>query len=114
MHLRRLLERTPLNGDLSVESARDVRQALRRLEDGFYHAVLIELPAPRVGPRELFEHVNGHDPQQARRLVFLANDSLDTTTLRFLSEAGRPYLTKPVEPPELMDLVIRVASEPVA
>lgn len=111
VHVRRLLHRGANGHALSVEAATDARQALRRLDRTFYDVVVVELPVRRAAPQELYRRVNEEDPRQADRLVFLTTDSLDTATLRFLSETGRPFVTRSVEPPELVELVVRVARQ---
>lgn len=94
---------------LHIESARDPRQALRQLRNEFYHAVVVELPHPSMSAEDLFRSVVAFDVEQAVRIVFLANDLSDPATRRFLTDAGQPFLTRPVDANELQDMVLRVA-----
>lgn len=101
-----LQELSALSG-FSVECARHPDDALRRLRAEFFDVIVIELPSPLLAPDELFRRIEGISPEQADRIVFLANDLSDAETRRFLTAAGRPFLTSPADPDELNDLVLR-------
>ncbi|NIR45877.1 MAG: hypothetical protein GWN32_01740 [Gemmatimonadetes bacterium] len=110
-HNAGLLEEIGALTGMSVDLVRDTRGALRRLERDRFDAVVIELPAPGMAPIDLFRAIVAIDIDQACRVVFLVNDLSDPTTRKFLTDAGRPFLTMPVDPAELYDLVVRVALE---
>jgi response regulator RpfG family c-di-GMP phosphodiesterase len=95
-------------GGLEIELARNPRQALRQLKRRFYDTVVIELPTLQILPEDMFREIVEIDPEQALRTVFLVNDLAETPIRRFLTEVGRPFLTQPVDPAELHDLVLRV------
>ena len=95
---------------IEVVSARDPRHALKQLQNEFYDAVVVELPHPAMSAGELFRSVISFDLEQALRIVFIASDLSDPETRRFLTQAGRPFLTRPVDLEELHELVLRVAS----
>jgi DNA-binding response OmpR family regulator len=97
---------------LSVNSVRDTRQALRRLRNEHYDVIVVNLPAPQMGAEEFFRSVVAFDLEQASRVVFLTSDLADPKIRRFLTLAGRPFLTHPVDPRELHDLVMRVGTGP--
>lgn len=105
----RLLEEARTELRLTLDLAMNARQALRRLATGFYDAVVVNLPLARTSAEELYRVVARADRKQADRLVFLTPDLNEVATRRFLREAGRPFLTKPVAASELHDLVVRVA-----
>ncbi len=92
-----------------IESTRDPRQAVRQMRNEFFDAVVVELPHPTMPAEELFRSVIAFDIEQALRMVFIAADLSDPGTRRFLTQAGRPFLTRPVDPIELHNLVLRVA-----
>jgi DNA-binding response OmpR family regulator len=93
---------------MEIELARNPRQAIRRLRRQFFDALVIELPTQQMPPDDLFREILGIDHEQATRIIFLVNDLGETTIRKFLTEAGRPFLTLPVDPVELHDLVLRV------
>ena len=93
---------------VNIELARNPRQALRQMRRGFYDIVVIELPTPQIPPDEMFRDIVAIDLEQAVRTIFLVNDLGETAIRKFLTEVGRPFLTQPVDPAELHDLVLRV------
>jgi DNA-binding response OmpR family regulator len=93
---------------VEIELARNPRQALRRMKRQFYDTVVIELGTPQIPPDDLFRDIVAIDLEQAVRTIFLVSDLGETATRRFLTEVGRPFLTQPVDPAELHDLVLRV------
>jgi DNA-binding response OmpR family regulator len=93
---------------IAVDLAREPRMALRRLREGFYDVILIDLPAPGIPDRELFTEISAIDGAHAHKVVFLVNDLGDARTRRFLTDVGRPFLTQPADPGELSELVLRV------
>jgi DNA-binding response OmpR family regulator len=103
-----LLEEIAALTGLSVELTRDPRDGLRRLRGDWYDAVVVDLPAPHMTAEDLFRRIVAIDLDQARRVVFIANDLGEPATLKFLTDAGRPFLTQPVDPLELYDLILRV------
>lgn len=107
-----LLRETGSPSLFHIECTRDARQAIHRLRNEFYEAVVVELPHPGVSAEQIFRSVIAFDLEQALRMVFIANDLSDPDTRHFLTQAGRPFLTRPVDPTELHDLVMRVAVGP--
>ena len=93
---------------MEIDLARNPRQALRRLKKHFYDVVVIELPTPQIPPDDLFRDIVAIDLEQAVRVIFMVNDLGESSTRKFLTDAGRPFLTQPVDPAELHDLVLRV------
>ncbi len=95
-------------GGMEIELARNPRQALRQMKRRFYDTVVVELPTPQIPPDDLFRDIVAIDLEQAVRTIFLVNDLGETPIRTFLTEVGRPFLTQPVDPAELHDLVLRV------
>lgn len=104
----RMLRETDAVSGLVVESVRDPRQAPQRLRNEFYDVIVIDLPPPQVSPQDLFREIVAAGREQAGRVIFLARDLGEPAIRRFLTRAGRPFLTEPVDPAELRDLVRRV------
>lgn len=93
---------------LTVEWAGDPQALLRRLRTASYHAIVISLPVPGMNPADLFREIVALDPELTDRLVFIAHDLGDPVTRRFLAEAARPFLTRPVTAEAIRDLVTRM------
>ncbi len=96
---------------LAVEWAGDVQALLRRLRTTSYHAIVISLPVPGVRPADLYREIVALDPELTDRLVFIAHDLGDPAMRRFLAEAGRPFLTRPVTAEAIRDLVLQMVRE---
>ena len=107
-----LLTETGATNTLTVQSMRDPREALRRLRKEFYDVIVVSLPVAQMGAEELYRGVAALDLEQASRLVFVTSDLADPGIRRFLTAAGRPFLTQPVDPSELNELVTRVGLGP--
>ncbi len=93
---------------ITVQLNRDPRGAVGTLSQEHYDVIVVDLPPPHMTSAELFRSIVAVDIEQACRVVFLVNDLGDPSILKFLKDAGRPYLTAPVDPVELYDLVLRV------
>jgi DNA-binding response OmpR family regulator len=93
----------------SVDLVRDPRSAARLLQNDSYDVIVVDLPPPHMTATELFRSILAVDIGQACRVVFLVNDLGDSGTRKFLTDAGRPFLTLPADPTELYELVLRVA-----
>jgi CheY-like chemotaxis protein len=103
-----LLAETAGPGGLEIDLVRDAREAVVKVQNQFYEVIVIELPPLHLTSVELFRDLVAYDLEQAMRIVFLTKDLGDPATRKFLTEAGRPFLTQPVDPLELYDLVLRV------
>lgn len=103
-----LLRETAVPAGLAVDVARDAWEAVERLGEGVYNVIVIDLPNPHVTGPELYERIAGLNEEQVNRVIFLVNDLSDPATRRLLTAAGRPFLTQPVDPLQLYDLVVRV------
>jgi len=78
-----------------VSDAESAWSALTR-EDRVFDAVTLDLRMPGTSGRTLYERLEGRVPAAAARVIFLTGDTADAETERFLRDAGRPVLTKPL------------------
>ena len=78
-----------------VSDAESAWRALTR-EDRVFDAVTLDLRMPGTSGRSLYERLEGRVPAAAARVIFLTGDTADAETERFLRDAGRPVLTKPL------------------
>ena len=93
---------------VTVQLDRDPRSAVRTLRIESYDVIVVDLPPPHMTPAELFRSIVAVDIELVCKVVFLVSDLGDPMILKFLKDAGRPYLTAPVDPEELYELVLRV------
>jgi CheY-like chemotaxis protein len=109
-HLIRLQLRS---AGYSVETAGDGRAALARLRRKRFDLVLLDVWMPGMDGLEMLSRLRD-EPSQPKVVVMTADDTSETL-LRAIREHAYKYVTKPVEPRDLIELVGGVlASEPEA
>jgi len=87
----------------SVETAPDGARALSRLGQMRFDLVLLDVWMPGMDGLEMLARL-GEAPSRPRVVVMTADDAPETS-LRALRERACRYVTKPVEPKELLALV---------
>jgi len=78
-----------------VDTAGDGEEALARVRQGTYDAVVCDLKMPRVSGMMLYRAIAAGSPALARRVIFVTGDVTATDTERFLAESGCRWLVKP-------------------
>lgn len=78
-----------------VTTADDGHAGLDALSEGHYDLLLVDVRMPRLDGMQFFERVQQDHPQLVNHIIFMTGDTYDPETQRFLSESGRPFLTKP-------------------
>jgi CheY-like chemotaxis protein len=81
------------------------RAALERLLFRRYDAVLSDVRMPDLDGPALYAIVRDRYPEQVSRIAFVTGDTMSPAIRRFLEEAGRPFLEKPVMPGDLRGLI---------
>jgi two-component system NtrC family sensor kinase len=96
-----LVEDVLADSGFRVERAGNGAQALERLGEGRFDAMLIDLKMPDMNGRDLYELVRARRPEMASRVIFTTGD-LDVPGLaRFLNQSGNVLLRKPFRPEEV-------------
>jgi CheY-like chemotaxis protein len=70
-----------------------------------YDLCLIDIRMPVMDGKELFQVIVDRYPRLAGRVIFSTGDVIDGHTERFLELTGRPHLSKPFTPHELVSIV---------
>jgi nitrogen-specific signal transduction histidine kinase len=94
-----------------VDHAGSGEEALERIAAREYALVLSDLAMPGMGGRVFFETVARERPALAERIGFVTGDTMSPSARAFLDAAGRPFLEKPITPPELRALARRMLAE---
>ncbi len=95
-----------------VDEAGNGVEALARIRDRAYAAIVCDLRMPEMDGPALFAQLQGGAPELAERIVFLTGDLLGGHAEAFLESSGRPFLEKPATSEQLRRLVRSVIVEP--
>ncbi len=79
--------------------------ALESLARETYDVVILDLRLPDIDGKAIWQWISRHHPGLCERVVFMTGDTLSPGSNRFLQEAGRPVLAKPVAMDELTRMV---------
>lgn len=88
--------------------ARDGREALRRIQNEEYDALVVDLKMPKMDGYELHLRLAVEHPELLRRTVFVTGDSANPEAREFLARTQAPCLQKPFDMSELERAVQRV------
>ena len=90
---------------LNVEHAADGEEALARVRQTQYDAVICDLKMPRVDGMMLYRAIAAATPALARRVIFVTGDVAGTDAERFLDDTGCRWLAKPFRLGDLLRAV---------
>jgi len=88
-----------------VDIAVNGRLAQEMLTQKDYDLCLIDIRMPVMNGKELFQVIADRYPRLAGGVIFSTGDVIDGHTQRFLELTGRPHLSKPFTPHELVNIV---------
>jgi two-component system response regulator VicR len=88
-----------------VDIAYDGEEALQKITDNDYDAVVCDVMLPKLRGDELFIKARDLRPQLADRFIFITGYAAGTDINLFLSKTGVKYLIKPFPMQKLIDCV---------
>jgi CheY-like chemotaxis protein len=88
-----------------LQLATSAREAITLLARGDYDVVISDIRMPGFDGKQLFQFLDEHLPEAKERVVFITAHMNDPETAKFLQTANRPYLTKPINIPALLDTI---------
>jgi two-component system NtrC family sensor kinase len=91
-----------------VETARNGREALRRLERGRYDLVITDIKMPDMDGRELYQQLLRRDRALAERTVFITGDTVSPETRTFLQQVDNPCLAKPFRVRQVREAIAQI------
>jgi len=103
---RYLLRNVLKSAGFQVSTAGDGRAALDRLRRQKFDVLLTDVWMPHMNGLELMAHVR--QEAEPPRVVVMTSDDTPDTVLRAVREQAYQYLTKPVEPQALVELITDV------
>src|SRR5687768_18482362 len=106
---RQLLTETLKTAGFSVTSANDGVEALQLLRAGSYDLMLLDVWMPKMNGLDVLAAL----PKEGARprVVVMTSDDTPETLLRAVAEQAWRYVTKPVEPQALVELLHEVLAQ---
>jgi DNA-binding NtrC family response regulator len=92
-----------------VEAAESGEEALRRLDGDEFDVALLDIKMPGMDGMELLERIRRTHPET--RIIMITAFAAVDTAVRALKRGARDYVTKPVDPDELSQVVARAIEE---
>ena len=89
----------------TVDRAISGLEALRKIVDGVYDCMLVDMRMPGMGGPQLYGLIERYDRDVAKRVIFLAEESVGRESQQFLASVGNPVARKPFDARELSGLV---------
>jgi CheY-like chemotaxis protein/anti-sigma regulatory factor (Ser/Thr protein kinase) len=98
--------------NFSVATAQDGANALRRLKTQSFDLMLLDIWMPRMTGLELLARLR--DEPVRPKVVVMTSDDAPETLLQAVRDQAYQYLSKPIEPKALLELIRRVLAAPAA
>ena len=89
----------------TVDVVHDGVEAMRKVGQSAYDALLVDLLMPRMDGRELYRRLEQTRPELARRVVFATGDLHNEDNVAFLDRRSNPVLAKPFTLASLSDAI---------
>ena len=80
-----------------VETTASGKEALARMREDAFDAVIIDMRMPDLSGEQLFGELKSRDPSYAERVIFTTGQLVDDSVRGFLASTGRPCVPKPFE-----------------
>jgi CheY-like chemotaxis protein len=103
--IRDILTRIIANKGHQTHAAPNGKAALAELGARAYDLLIVDLKMAGLSGKKLYETLNKKQPETANKIVFITGDTMAEEANDFLISSGRPYLAKPFNPNELIDIV---------
>ncbi|MEM7060833.1 MAG: PAS-domain containing protein [Pseudomonadota bacterium] len=94
----------------NVTVVHSAKAALERLP-GTFDLILSDINMPDLSGKDLLNSMRERWPGLVSRLGFITGDTMSAGAEDFLSQAGRPYLEKPITPGDLRVLTAQIRTE---
>lgn len=107
------------NDGYLVETARNGKLALEKIQINNFDAVVCDVKMPVMSGIQLYEILKERKPELTKRMIFISGDIINNDTIRFLKSSGCMYLGKPFKIEALRKCIENLISsreyvEPVA
>ncbi len=79
----------------AVETTANAADALSKLENTAYDAILLDIRMPGMNGMELYAKATAKRPELVGKFIFITGDTSDTSTKEFLEQNKLPFVSKP-------------------
>lgn len=87
--------------------------AFAALQEERYRVIVCDIQMPYLEGKNFYQQLEEVLPPMASRVVFVTAWAGEESTRQFLEQSGQPFLEKPADINELIDLVRHIADKPV-
>lgn len=94
---------------IQIATGADVFEHLK--SENSFDVVLCDLNLKEISGQQIFAHLQKSNPQLISRFAFITGDRGKQSSMQYLESTGRPFLFKPFEPEDLLDLVFELLAE---
>ena len=94
-----------------VDVFNQAERAVESLRENDYGLILSDLNMPQLDGRGFFETLKAEFPDMVGKIGFVTGDTMGLSSQRFLGEAQRPCIEKPVSPKELRAFVTELMAK---
>ena len=94
-----------------IETAKNGRKALEKLETDSFDLILADLRMPEMDGEQFFAHLKEKSPELTSRIIFMTGDAISDKTQQFFEKNRLPYLIKPFDMNDLKTLILNIFSE---
>ena len=94
----------------TVDVAPGGRTGLQSTKQRRYDLIISDVKMPDGDGQTFFRAVKAHDPELARRFVFITGDTANAESWAFLEDSHVPVIEKPFPPAVFEEAVVRVTS----
>ena len=105
--------RTLTNEGFEVDIASNGQLAQDTMGEKDYDLCLIDIKMSEMNGKQLYQCIKDRYPKLIKGVIFTSGDVVNNDTQYFLEQSGRPFLSKPFTPEELIT-VVREAFKPTA
>jgi PAS domain S-box-containing protein len=88
-----------------VDEAKSGKAALRMIQEREYDCVIVDLRMPDLSGEGLYEWLKKNRPALANRVIIISGDIANPDTVEILERIGRPFLLKPFDLDDLLQIV---------
>ncbi len=88
-----------------VDTANNGADGLLYLAKADYQLILCDIRMPGFNGLDFYKNIESMDPGLAKKIIFITGDTANKATQKFIEEHDVPYLTKPFELSDLLQVI---------